>query len=277
MTARESIFLPQRPLSEALFHWMAGSLGAALLLAGASGTVFMERSWVADDAKSRGAEAAIELVEFAAALPRVASKDDSGEDRAAKPALRAVEVSREEQPDRVTEQVSPADPDDPALRMARERTAQVAEAPPDERQTTEASQAVSAATRSQASAGAEAVVAEAPMTVADRATAPEQGNAREAVRRAEAWQRALFGHIARFKTYPEASRQLGSAGDVLVFLTVGRDGRVQSVRVEKSSGHADLDLAAMEVLRRANPLPRPPATLAGEAFAFLVPLKYRLK
>lgn len=50
--------------------------------------------------------------------------------------------------------------------------------------------------------------------------------------------------------YPESARRQGWEGRVMVRASVGADGRVQSVAVQRSSGHAVLDRAALDAVRR---------------------------
>ena len=49
--------------------------------------------------------------------------------------------------------------------------------------------------------------------------------------------------------YPEAARSLGQEGTVLLLVDVGRDGKVEMVRVKKSSGHRLLDNAAYKAVK----------------------------
>lgn len=112
---------------------------------------------------------------------------------------------------------------------------------------------------------------------AENASAPEIGNTDDAERRIAAWQHAVFAHIARFKTYPEAARKLRSAGEALTLFTIDRTGTLRDARIEKSSGTTILDDAALAVLRHASPLPRPPADIDGEAIRLLLPMRYQVK
>ena len=49
--------------------------------------------------------------------------------------------------------------------------------------------------------------------------------------------------------YPEASRRRGESGTAVVRFVVGVDGRVESAKIQQSSGYARLDEAALDVLR----------------------------
>jgi protein TonB len=107
-------------------------------------------------------------------------------------------------------------------------------------------------------------------------TAPGQASAR--VKRAEvSWQKALVSHLNRFKRYPDGARARGAQGAVLVEFTIDRSGRVVASRVLRPSGSALLDEEAIAVLRRASPLPGPPAEVSGELFPLTLPIQFRIK
>ncbi len=85
--------------------------------------------------------------------------------------------------------------------------------------------------------------------------------------------RRVESHLARFHAYPAALTAARPTGVVRVGLIVQRDGRVMDAWIETSSGVAPLDAAALQTLRRAEPLPGLPATLPG-AIDLIVPLRY---
>lgn len=58
--------------------------------------------------------------------------------------------------------------------------------------------------------------------------------------------------------YPPAAELMGWSGTVRVGFTVLTDGSVADLRVVVSSGHGVLDRAALAVIRKAAPYPRPP-------------------
>jgi periplasmic protein TonB len=108
--------------------------------------------------------------------------------------------------------------------------------------------------------------------------APAAGAASARSKRAEvSWQKALVSHLNRFKRYPDGARARGSQGSVVVEFTIDRAGNVVASRVLQHSGSSSLDQEAMAVLKRANPLPRPPAELTGELFALILPIQFRIK
>ena len=91
---------------------------------------------------------------------------------------------------------------------------------------------------------------------------------------AEDWQSKVLAHIARFKNYPTDAQDNGWQGTSVLCFTLTRSGIVTTVEIVKSSGHADLDAAAMATVRRASPLPPPPETVPGEPITLTLPLQF---
>lgn len=78
--------------------------------------------------------------------------------------------------------------------------------------------------------------------------------------------------------YPPDARAQGLEGNALAVFSLDRDGRILSLRLNKSSGVPMLDEAALETIRRAAPFPPPPA---GLPFAVIediyLPVRFRLE
>jgi protein TonB len=158
--------------------------------------------------------------------------------------------------------------------MAQEQTQKKTE-DVDIAQTTEASPA-----QPQAMAQEASVASEDSLATADQsepvAAAPDEGNAKEAQRKVEAWQRKLFSHIAKYKTYPQAARRARATGESLLAFNLSRNGTVSQIRILTSSGSTLLDETAVSVLKRASPMPPLPAELRGESLALTLPMKFSL-
>lgn len=75
------------------------------------------------------------------------------------------------------------------------------------------------------------------------------------------FQQALLRHVARYQRYPSAARLGRLHGAVETFFSMRRDGTLLDVWVKTSSGQAVLDRAAMDAIRRAQPLPLIPSEL----------------
>jgi protein TonB len=94
-------------------------------------------------------------------------------------------------------------------------------------------------------------------------------------RKALTFQRDLRSHIAHYEHYPEAARRDRAQGTVQLVLSMQRDGTVTNVRIASSSGYDLLDAAALETIRKAQPLPRIPTELP-ERLNILLPLAFDL-
>jgi periplasmic protein TonB len=73
----------------------------------------------------------------------------------------------------------------------------------------------------------------------------------------DAWRR----RVERVGTlnYPSAAQRQGLKGNPVIEVTLQRDGRLRSARIQNSSGRAEIDAAALEILRLASPFdPFPP-------------------
>ena len=79
--------------------------------------------------------------------------------------------------------------------------------------------------------------------------------------------------IERHKIYPmEAGR---ATGRVVLRVRVDRQGYVRYYAVERGSGNPHLDRAAIEMVRRANPVPAAPTNYpAGNLIEFLIPILF---
>ena len=76
----------------------------------------------------------------------------------------------------------------------------------------------------------------------------------------------------RLQRYPPQAR--GVQGVVSLAFTIDRHGKVVSSRIVKSSGSAVLDAEALDLIKRAAPLPPPPADIADSELSFVVPIRF---
>jgi len=116
---------------------------------------------------------------------------------------------------------------------------------------------------------------EAP--VADRTVAPVAGTGRVAERAQATWQKSLILHLNAKKRYPNEARARGEQGEAKVQFSIDRAGRIISAHLLSSSGHHALDEEALAVLRRASPLPPPPAGFGGDTIALTLPIQFRMR
>jgi TonB family protein len=98
------------------------------------------------------------------------------------------------------------------------------------------------------------------------------GEARERAR--VKWRGELAAHLDRHKRFP-ASYRLPSA-EVTVGFTLDRAGHFVATAVVRSSGDPAYDAAALDMLKRSDPAPRPPPDVPDEGLHFTVPVAFRL-
>lgn len=83
--------------------------------------------------------------------------------------------------------------------------------------------------------------------------------------------------LERHKDYPSSARWRRAEGVAMLRFSIRRDGTISAWRVERSSGHADLDEAVERMIRRASPLPAPPANLPGDPVEWVVPIRFSMR
>lgn len=78
----------------------------------------------------------------------------------------------------------------------------------------------------------------------------------------DAWRR----RVERVGTlnYPSAAQRQGLKGNPVIEITLQRDGRLQAARIQRSSGRAEIDAAALDILRLASPFEPFPPELARD-------------
>ena len=69
------------------------------------------------------------------------------------------------------------------------------------------------------------------------------------------WMRAVTERVRQFFYYPDAALAERTTGVATVHFTVRRNGQIDRLQISKSSGDAGLDKAAMDIMRKAQPLP----------------------
>ncbi len=118
-----------------------------------------------------------------------------------------------------------------------------------------------------AAAAAQASANDAPKKAAPRPTEGAKSSGESPAR----WQSRVNAHLNRFKRYPAGERETGQAA---VRFSIDASGRVLSAALARSSGNAALDRAAVEMVRRASPVPAPPPAIAKSRMSLTVPVRF---
>lgn len=82
------------------------------------------------------------------------------------------------------------------------------------------------------------------------------------------WRGTIIAHLNRRKRSAGGSR-----GTATVAFSINRSGQVLSARLVRSSGNAALDREAVALVRRASPVPAPPANVKGNSVLLSVPVR----
>ncbi len=92
------------------------------------------------------------------------------------------------------------------------------------------------------------------------------------------WRSRLQGHLMGFKRYPPIAKKQRQQGIATIRFVVNREGYVLSSQLINSSGVAILDSEALALIKRAQPLPKPPAgVLSHGQITLELPIGFDLK
>jgi len=111
----------------------------------------------------------------------------------------------------------------------------------------------------------------------EKSAAPTQSPPTPPSNALPSWQGDLLRHLSKYKKYPEDARRRGMQGINRLRFVVDAEGRVLSYEIAGGSGSAALDRATLEMIRRAQPLPKPPAEILNNGtIEILAPFVYSL-
>jgi len=113
-----------------------------------------------------------------------------------------------------------------------------------------------------------------PETAAPK-TAPAPQGSRASSNTADTWEGRVLSRLEKFRKYPGSARSARQQGVVYIRFRISREGHVLSSSLVRSSGFPALDQAALETLRRADPLPRIPAD-RPEQIELSVPVEFTI-
>ena len=101
---------------------------------------------------------------------------------------------------------------------------------------------------------------------ANAAAAPNIGIGKDKFMLTAKWAQQISAYFELHKRYPKTDKI--KAAKVKVSLVLNRLGHVVSLAIAETSGDSLFDEAALDMIRRSDPVPRPPATLTDDTFAY---------
>ncbi|MCC6007311.1 MAG: energy transducer TonB, partial [Rhodobacteraceae bacterium] len=101
---------------------------------------------------------------------------------------------------------------------------------------------------------------------AETATTDRSGSAQAMA----VWGSQIRARVERARRHPGTG-----SGTAVVAFTLSREGALLAVQVAQSSGHAALDRAALEAVRRAAPFPPAPDGIRAAQSTFNLPVAFR--
>jgi protein TonB len=88
---------------------------------------------------------------------------------------------------------------------------------------------------------------------------------------------SISNEIKRYQKYPPMAQRRGWEGTAEVLLQIAADGKVTRITLGKSSGRPVLDEEALNMVRKASPLPPAPQDLRGRELTVTVPIVFKLQ
>lgn len=119
----------------------------------------------------------------------------------------------------------------------------------------------------------------APEKAVDKKDGSVLGNSADDTAKVKAfYEQTISLWIQKFKLYPEGARAQGMQGSTVVRIRIDRRGNIRYSSLEGNTGYDELDRAALDMVRRANPVPAVPDEYPeGEMFEFLIPVKFQIQ
>jgi periplasmic protein TonB len=108
-----------------------------------------------------------------------------------------------------------------------------------------------------------------------RSITPAQGTGEDPDRVRATWQKELIAHFNRHKRYPKD--RINQSAEISVSFVLDETGHVVSSNIVQGSGDASFDEAALAMIQRSDPVPKPPSLLVKEGLSFTLPVIFRAK
>lgn len=113
---------------------------------------------------------------------------------------------------------------------------------------------------------------------AEKSAQPVPGPSPQQIAAKASWEGSLLAHLQKYKKYPPGAQARGKEGLNRLKFVVDADGNVLSYELVGRSGNADLDRATLDMIRRAQPLPKPPSDmLKGGSIEIVAPFVYNIE
>ncbi|HFZ1425363.1 energy transducer TonB [Serratia marcescens] len=113
---------------------------------------------------------------------------------------------------------------------------------------------------------------------ADKAAAPQTRLTPYAQVGEDSWRSRINGRLNRFKRYPKDALRLKRQGVGQVRFTLDRQGHVLAVTLVSSAGLPSLDREIQALVKRASPLPTPPAdAYVNDTVELTLPIDFSLR
>ncbi len=91
------------------------------------------------------------------------------------------------------------------------------------------------------------------------------------------YEQVLSLWVNKHLIYPDQAKLQSLSGQAVVRIVIDRNGRVLSTTLEKPTQHTILNMAAMEMVKRANPVPSVPGNYPNKRLSleFLIPINFK--
>jgi periplasmic protein TonB len=133
-----------------------------------------------------------------------------------------------------------------------------------------------AAVQTEAAAASEAQVATATPTLEgrldDKTKAPKLGIGKSLELAKVSWEKKVVAHFKKHLVWPDGVKAQGTT--VRLALEFDRLGHVLSVSIAEGSGLGAYDEAAVKMVRRSDPVPRPPPLVADLGLTRILPVTF---
>ncbi|MCJ9428184.1 energy transducer TonB [Kordiimonas marina] len=91
------------------------------------------------------------------------------------------------------------------------------------------------------------------------------------------WRHKLVQKIGHAHIYPRAAIAREIEGVAKVKVTIDRDGKITNYEVVEATGQSVLDNVIPKIMKKLDPLPKPPASLSDANLTFVIPFAWRLR